>query len=347
MTDFHLLIIGWYRQNQRHLPWRETKDPYKIWLSEVILQQTRVDQGLNYYLKFVDHYPTVQDLANATEQQVLNDWQGLGYYSRARNIHKTAQIVTQEYNGQFPNNYDGLIKLKGIGPYTAAAISSIAFNEKKAVVDGNVYRFFARLFDIPTPIDSTQGKKEFQELADKLIDAKHPDLFNQAIMEFGATVCTPKNPLCNSCIFTDTCQALTKNKIAERPVKSKKTKVRDRFFNYILFTNGKELQIQQRTQKGIWHNMFEPFLIESDHKLTAKELKNELNKISISEEAIAIDKEYKHILSHQHIYAQFYIINSLSVNNNLKTITFKELEHYPIPRLIDRFLDDYSSEIFS
>lgn len=347
MTDFHLLIIDWYRQNQRHLPWRETKDPYKIWLSEVILQQTRVDQGLNYYLKFVKHYPTVKDLANATEQEVLNDWQGLGYYSRARNIHKTAQIISQEFDGKFPTNYDGLIKLKGIGPYTAAAISSIAFNEKKAVVDGNVYRFFGRLFDIATPIDSSQGKKEFQELADNLIDAKHPDLFNQAIMEFGATVCTPKNPACNTCIFTNNCLSNANNTISERPVKSKKTKVRDRFFNYIIFTDGKQIQIKQRTSEDIWYNMFEPLLIETNHKIEIDALSSELKKINVIDEPIEIEKEYKHILSHQRIHTKFYIINSLSTLKQLKTIQLTDLTHYPIPRLIDRFLDDYSSEIFS
>lgn len=347
MTDFHLLIIDWYRQNQRQLPWRNTNDPYKIWLSEVILQQTRVDQGLNYYLKFIEHYPTIHDLASATEQEVLNDWQGLGYYSRARNIHKTAQLISSNYNGVFPDNYNDLLKLKGIGPYTAAAIASFAFKETKAVVDGNVYRFLSRLFDISTPIDSTAGKKEFQLLADRLIDAKQPDVFNQAIMEFGATVCTPKKPNCLTCIFSEQCLSNGNKTTSERPVKSKKTKVRDRFFNYLIFKNGNEFQIQQRTQKDIWQNMFEPYLLETDEKSNLSEIQNELKKLSINASAIEIEKEYKHILSHQRIHAKFFIINSLSNLNDLKTVNLSDLEEYPLPRLFDRFLDDYSSEIFS
>jgi len=205
MADFHLLITDWYRQNNRALPWRSTKDPYSIWLSEIILQQTRVEQGTAYYLKFVTKYPTVRDLAAAEEQEVLNLWQGLGYYSRARNLHATAKFITNELNGEFPPNFNGLKQLKGVGDYTAAAIASFAYKEPVAVVDGNVYRVLSRVFDLETPIDSTLGKRQFSELAQALISKTDPDTHNQAVMEFGALQCTPSNPSCEACPLIGMC----------------------------------------------------------------------------------------------------------------------------------------------
>src|SRR5690606_28672368 len=218
---FSQKLISWYLQNKRDLPWRNTKNPYKIWLSEVILQQTRVAQGLPYYENFVKHFPTVFDLAKANEEQVLKIWQGLGYYSRARNLHHTAQYVSENLNGEFPKTYNKLIKLKGIGSYPAAAISSFSNDENVAVLDGNVYRVLSRYFGIETDISSSQGKKEFQEMADEVLDKKRPALFNQAIMEFGALQCVPKNPNCEVCVFNDSCVALQKNKVAQLPVKLK------------------------------------------------------------------------------------------------------------------------------
>lgn len=331
MSDFSLSIREWYRQNYRMLPWRETIDPYKIWLSEVILQQTRVDQGMNYYQKFVKNYPTVKDLASASEQEILNDWQGLGYYSRARNLRKTARQIVEEHNGIFPNNFEGLIQLKGIGPYTAAAISSFAFQEKKAVVDGNVYRVLSRYFLIDTPIDSTQGKKEFQALADELISDSNPAEHNQAIMELGALVCTPKNPNCEHCPLNNSCLSLEKNSQSEFPNKKTKTKVRDRYFAYLVNFWDNKLVVQERLNKDVWQHLYEFPLIE----------------LNTTDETVKIPKQYalhyecKHILSHQRIHAQFFLSNSkpTTISENQQIIDIEELSQYPLPRLIDKYLE--------
>ena len=221
-------LIYWYLQNKRELPWRKTKDPYRVWLSEIMLQQTRVAQGLPYFLKFTKAFPTVFDLAKADESEVLKLWQGLGYYSRARNLHFTAKYIAEELNGMFPENYKGLLQLKGVGDYTASAIASICYDEPVAVVDGNVYRVLSRYFGIATPINSTKGIKEFKELAQTLIDASQPGVYNQAIMDFGALHCKPQNPLCNECPVSDSCVALAKNSIKELPVKERKIKIKKR-----------------------------------------------------------------------------------------------------------------------
>lgn len=235
MTDFHRLIVEWYRLNKRDLPWRETQNAYFIWLSEIILQQTRVLQGMNYYLKFISHYPTVHDLANASEQDVLNDWQGLGYYSRARNLHFTAKLISTEMKGVFPSSFNEIKKLKGIGDYTAAAISSFAYNLPQAVVDGNVYRVLSRVFEVHLPIDSTQGKKFFADLAQELISLKEPAIHNQAIMELGAMQCLPVNPICHSCPLNSICLAFSNRTYKELPIKLKKVKVRNRYFHFLIF----------------------------------------------------------------------------------------------------------------
>ncbi len=270
--SFSKTLITWYLDNKRDLPWRKTKDPYHIWLSEIMLQQTRVAQGLPYFLAFTEAFPTVFDLAKADEEKVLKLWQGLGYYSRARNLHATAKYISEELSGNFPNNYKDLLKLKGIGEYTAAAIASFSFKECVPVVDGNVYRVLSRYFDIETDIASSGAKKEFTQLASELIDKKKPELFNQAIMEFGALQCVPKSPDCNSCPLDNSCLALAKNKVSQLPIKLKKQKITNRFFNYLLVIDNKnQAIINKRTQKGIWHNLYEfPFENSFDYETLKK-----------------------------------------------------------------------------
>jgi A/G-specific adenine glycosylase len=339
MADFHLLITDWYRLNKRELPWRFTNDPYKIWLSEIILQQTRVDQGLNYYLKFTKNYPSIFDLAAADEQQVLRDWQGLGYYSRARNLHFTAKSIVSDLNGQFPSTFAEIIKLKGIGEYTAAAIASFSFNEASAVVDGNVYRVLSRYFDIDLAIDSTAGKKHFSELAKQLIEPNNPAIHNQAIMELGALVCKPAQPNCMECPLNGNCKSLELNTIALRPVKEKKTKVRNRFFSFLIFESTEELIIEQRIGKDIWTNLFQFPLIETTQSTTISSIKSllSLSPDNCSDEII-------HILSHQRLHAKFYHFNQIPSELNKGWIKIKksELDDYPLPRLIDRYLESQS-----
>lgn len=337
MADFNLLIKEWYRQNRRDLPWRETKDPYFIWLSEIILQQTRVNQGLAYYLKFVKLFPDVHYLAKASEQDVLNAWQGLGYYSRARNLHSTAKFISENLKGDFPNNYGEIIKLKGIGEYTAAAIASFAFNEAVAVVDGNVYRVLSRLFDIDLAINSTKGKKYFFELAQSLINENEPDVFNQGIMEFGALHCTPLKPKCESCPLQVNCLSFANNTISERPQKEKKTKVRDRYFHYLIFNENENTLIEKRTAKDIWQNLYQFPLIESIEETFPQEIKN-----VTSEAPGKISKNILHVLSHQRIHAKFYHFNHFpnKVAENWNEIKLKNIQDYPLPRIIDRYLEE-------
>ncbi len=336
--NFSNILIQWYNQNKRDLPWRNTKKPYLIWLSEIILQQTRVAQGMPYFISFIKSFPTVFDLANADEEQVLKLWQGLGYYSRARNLHKTAQIVAFERNGVFPNNYIDLQKLKGIGSYTAAAIASFAYDEVVPVVDGNVFRVLARYFDVETDIASNSAKKEFFNLAMELIPKNDPAQFNQAIMEFGALQCVPKNPNCSICIFNESCAALQKNKVTMLPVKLKKTKVRDRFLNYIIYIDEKnQTQIQKRTEKGIWHNLYEFPLIETgkteNFDFISKNIKTENNIISICEMNV---ENIIHKLSHQKLHIKFW---KVSVKGNLEHgINFENINNFPYPIVIANFL---------
>jgi A/G-specific adenine glycosylase len=336
MLQFQELITLWYHQNKRDLPWRTTKSAYVIWLSEIILQQTRVDQGLPYFEKFVNHYPSVYELANAEEQNILNDWQGLGYYSRARNLHKTAKEVVEIYHGKFPVTYSELLKLTGIGPYTAAAIASFAFDEAKAVVDGNVYRVLSRVYDIDEAIDSTQGKKTFELLANELIDKKEPAIYNQAIMEFGALQCVPVNPNCDVCPLQFQCLAFKNKTIAQRPVKSKKTKVTARHFVYLIeLAANKTIRIEKREGKGIWQNLYQFPLIEFD---SPDEKRNFLAAL----DSEFISQEYKHILSHQQLFAHFAVVEpSKEIPENQLEIALSELSNFPIPRLIDKFWEEY------
>jgi len=338
---FATILIDWYQLHKRDLPWRNTSDPYKIWLSEIMLQQTRVDQGLSYFLKFVDHYPTIVDLANATEQQVLNDWQGLGYYSRARNLHATAIAVATQYEGKFPTTYAEIIQLKGVGAYTAAAIASFAFNEPKAVVDGNVYRVLARYFDTSTPIDSTQGKKEFQQLADELLPHPKNAVYNQAIMEFGALQCVPVNPSCDTCVLNNNCQAYLNKTVNQRPVKTKKVKVRNRYFYYAIFESENNTCIQKREQNDIWQHLYEFPLFETTTSLTDEELLEYYYR-NYQLKPAYISTEIKHVLSHQRIITRFLHFSEIPQKLQAFVVSKDELVHYPLPRLIEKYLENQS-----
>lgn len=337
MADFHLLITEWYRQNARDLPWRNTTNPYFIWLSETILQQTRVDQGRSYYEKFTKNYPTIKDLADADEQQVLKDWQGLGYYSRARNLHATSKRLLTEFNGEFPENYEEIRSLKGVGDYTAAAISSFAFNLPHAVVDGNVYRVLSRYFDIESPVDSHAGKKYFQSLAQELINKKDPATHNQAIMELGAMICKPTHPLCTHCPLHGSCQALQNNTINLRPQKSKKTKVRNRYFTFLVFTNEKQTIIQKREDKDVWKHLYQFPMIESETHFNDSEINDFLQIKPIYKSA-----EMIHVLSHQRIHATFYHFDRFppEFHSNWLVVETAKIDDYPLPRLIDKYLQE-------
>jgi len=301
-------LIVWYNTHRRDLPWRNTNDPYKIWLSEIILQQTQVVHGLNYYLKFIDAFPTVVDLAKAPEDYVMRLWQGLGYYSRARNLHAASKFIVSNYNGQFPNTFNTIKELKGVGDYTAAAIASFAFGLPHAVVDGNVYRVLSRLFNLYTPINSSKGKKEFQYLADELLNKKQPDLHNSAIMEFGALWCKPQNPRCELCPLQSNCLAYVHNSVTELPVKEKKINIKTRYLHYFIFNHDEDVYIQKRIEKDIWQNLYEFFLIETSIIMEETKLlcNPKLLEIANDFEVISITPVKKHILSHQHLYATFY-----------------------------------------
>ncbi|KAA3646840.1 MAG: A/G-specific adenine glycosylase [Bacteroidetes bacterium] len=346
MRDFSPKIQYWYDQNKRDLPWRKTRNPYKIWLSEIILQQTRVDQGMNYYLKFISKYPTIADLAMSTEDEILKDWQGLGYYSRARNLLEASKMLIKEYQGNFPSTFNEIKKLKGVGEYTAAAIASFAFGEAQAVVDGNVYRVLSRYFGIQTAIDSTKGKKEFQHLANQLLDFKNPANHNQAIMEFGALQCTPKNPDCANCPLEKKCIAKQQNLVHILPYKAGKTKQRNRFFNYLILYSEDELFLNQRKGKGIWQNLYEFPLIETEAEVSSKELlhnaqfKTLLN--GINYQLKSTSKPIKHILSHQIIFAKFYHLRIISSKPKLEKeflkIKSSNITKFAVPKLIENYV---------
>jgi A/G-specific adenine glycosylase len=342
---FSNLLTQWYLQNKRNLPWRHTTNPYPIWLSEIMLQQTRVAQGLPYFLRFMDAFPTVMDLANAHEEQVLKLWQGLGYYSRARNLHKTAQEIAYHRNGIFPSNYTELLKLKGIGEYTAAAIASFSYNEAVPVVDGNVYRVLSRYFDIETDISSASAKKEFTALAKELLPKGKANIFNQAIMEFGALQCVPKNPDCQNCVLNHSCLALQKKKVSQLPVKSKKTKVTKRYFNYLVFSDeAQNTLVQKRTDKGIWHNLYEFPVIETENPETDDVILALIqNQTQIDNPIIEIlmfhSEPIIHKLSHQHLNIKFW---NVFVSGNIKNgIDCKSAKNYPFPIVIFNFIDKH------
>ncbi|GAA3633495.1 A/G-specific adenine glycosylase [Flavivirga jejuensis] len=343
---FSKILIRWYSNNKRLLPWRETKAPYHIWLSEIILQQTQVKQGRPYYMSFIEKFPSVFDLAKADESDVLKLWQGLGYYSRARNLHATAKHIVNELKGEFPSNYKDLLKLKGVGDYTASAIASICFNEVTAVVDGNVYRVLSRYFGIDTPINSSKGAKEFKALAQELIDKKNPAEFNQAIMEFGAIHCTPQNPDCNMCPFNKGCIAFNKKRINELPVKIKSAKAKKKYFNFLVFISddGKTV-LEKREGKGIWQNLYQFPLIETNTNVDVKTLKTLIKEHHLINglpfELSLYNKDViVHKLSHQHLYTKFWVLN---VNSLLiKGIPTNEIHKYAVPILIGNFIEAFN-----
>lgn len=339
-------LIHWYQQYKRDLPWRHTTNPYLIWLSEIILQQTRVEQGLPYYNRFAAKYPTVTDFAAATEDEILNLWQGLGYYSRGRNMLATARIVQQQYQGVFPSSYRELIGLKGIGEYTAAAIASFAANEAKAVVDGNVYRVLARYYGIDEPINSTKGKKIFQQLANELLNQAEPALHNQAIMEFGAMLCKPKNPACGICPVRLGCYAFKHNATTNLPVKINKVKIRKRYFNYLLIKHDDRILMHKRGMGDIWANMYELPLIETEGPAEPDEILNsQLNNrlIGKGNTIRSVSPVYKHVLTHQHLYVRFIELDR--VNDALPDDYFftevKKLKNLALPQIIFLFLTNF------
>jgi len=331
--------------NKRDLPWRHESDPYRIWLSEVILQQTQVAQGLSYYLKFVKNYPTVSHLAKAAEDKVLKDWQGLGYYSRARNLHAAAKGIAKEKKGMFPRTFDEIKQLKGVGDYTAAAIASFAYNLPHAVVDGNVYRVLSRVFGIETPIDSTNGKRQFKELASGLLDKKDPATYNQAVMEFGSQYCRPVNPDCRNCIFSDRCFAFKTKRVDFLPLKAKRINVRERYINYVIMLDKKKnIILQKRGEGDIWQGLYEFKLIESNKPMKQKDVltHSSITRVGKEFDLLHESKLYKHVLSHQRLHAKFYV---LQFNKEFKKpLTFcnnKTISRYAFPRLIERFINDY------
>ncbi|PIB30898.1 A/G-specific adenine glycosylase [Maribacter sp. 4U21] len=341
-------ILDWYQHNKRNLPWRGTINPYNIWLSEIILQQTRVAQGTPYYLKFIEAFPNVEDMAKASEAQILKLWQGLGYYSRARNLHATAKMVVADYGGKFPSTYKELLRLKGVGDYTASAIASICFNERQAVVDGNVYRVLARYFGIDIPINSTDGVKHFKSLAQELLHESNVRDYNQGIMEFGAIQCAPKKPYCLHCPLNNGCVALKEGKVDLLPIKLKKTKVRNRYFNYLVpILNHKKGNTQtilrQRQGKGIWQHLWEFPLLESESELNLEQIEKEYRQVLDFNEKVNITlfntKSIVHKLSHQHLNTKFWILEgNLSSEEG---ISITEIKKFPVPVLIADFMKTF------
>ncbi len=347
---FTTLLLEWATTHERPMPWKGEKKPYLIWLSEIILQQTRVEQGLNYFLKFKRQYPTIKELADAPEDEVMKTWEGLGYYSRARNLHATAKYIAYELDSVFPTTYDTILNLKGVGPYTAAAIASFAYDLPHAVLDGNVFRVLARHFGIETPIDSTKGRKEFKILADELIDHKKAAAYNQAIMDFGAACCTPKKPNCTTCVLQKNCTALQTQKVANLPFKEKKLKKRTRYFSYLVINKKNTVWINKRLQKDIWQNLYEFPLIETEKDIDRTELfETDIWKQLMTSNNATIKKKskpFKQTLSHQYIIATFWEISikgDFDVNNDsyMKTER-KNLVKFAFPKIIDWYLQDNS-----
>lgn len=347
-NSFAIALLNWHSTIDRNLPWKTSNDPYKIWLSEIIMQQTRVAQGTPYYLKFVEAYPTIVDLANAEEHEVMKLWQGLGYYSRARNLHFTAKVVRDQYKGKFPKEYRDILALKGIGKYTAAAISSFAYGKEYPVVDGNVIRLISRYFGIADAVDSSSTLKEINRLAERLIKGSNPGDFNQAIMDFGALMCSPKSPNCTECPLSTECKAYKLDLVKDIPYKSKKVKKRNRYFHYFYMTDSDQnVVLNHRTNKDIWQSLYDFPSIENDNKevLMDQEIQSFLLK-TIGKNALEINcpsKIYKHVLTHQTIYGQFYSvsINKLPLEVAPFTIVKQEdIDSFAFPVLLTNFLDD-------
>ena len=350
MTDgFADILIRWYADNHRRLPWRETSDPYLIWMSEVILQQTRVAQGLDYFRRFVARFPDVRSLAEAPQDEVLKLWQGLGYYSRARSLHTAAKDIMARFGGRFPEDYEAVRSLCGVGDYTAAAICSFAYELPYAAVDGNVYRVLSRYFGIDVPIDSTEGKKTFTALAGEVLDKSRPADYNQAIMDFGAVQCMPQSPNCLFCPLSGSCRALSEGKVQQLPVKQHRTKTTNRYFNYIYVRMGAHTLIHKRTEDDIWKNLFELPLVETEKDLSEEEFlacpqfhalfaEGEVRMVRI------LLRGVKHVLSHRVIYTNFYEVtlpDNSSSFSSYQRVAVEDLGRYAVPRLIHAFLEKY------
>jgi len=352
MDFFKTQLHHWYSINRRDLPWRYTRNPYYIWLSEVILQQTRIDQGLTYFNRFVQEYPEIKDLAEASEDQVLKLWQGLGYYSRARNLHFTAKYITKSLNGNFPDQYDAIRKLKGVGDYTASAIASIAFNLEHAALDGNVFRVLSRFFGIYEPTDTNAGKEVFGKLARELIKGTDPGMHNQSIMEFGALQCVPKNPDCNACPLQDRCYAKSMLKINELPVKKNKVKQLDRYFTFLVIKTENSTFLRKRINNDIWRNLFEFPVIESTHKTELPELIeskvfNEI--VSINSTIEHIGNWELHLLTHRRIHYRIIRINVPFVNTNpidCIKVNKQDISNFAVPKLLESYIIKNMDQIF-
>lgn len=340
-------LIDWFEKNKRDLPWRNTKDPYRIWISEIILQQTRVSQGLEFYTRFLQRFPDIQKLAEAEQDEVLKCWQGLGYYSRARHIHEAAKSIQSNFQGIFPQRYEDILSLKGVGTYTAAAIVSFVWNQPYPVIDGNVYRVLGRLFAVDVPYDSGKGKKMFQELASLIMDPIQPGLHNQAIMEFGALQCVPQKPDCIQCPLTNNCMGYASDTPQKFPVKQHIINVRERYFNYFCIIHEKSAYLSQRRKKDIWQGLFEFPLIETPQSMSFEEIcktetfKNLFHDTGKSTFSL-VSNEVKHVLTHQILYTKFYKVEIHQDNSYIRQyikIPLAKITDYAIPRLIHRFLN--------
>lgn len=339
---FREKLLKWHReQNRRQMPWKGEKDPYRIWLSEIILQQTRVEQGWAYYERFLQQFPTIQLLAKASDKQVMKCWEGLGYYSRCRNLMHTARQIANEQKGVFPDRYEDILKLKGVGPYTAAAISSFAFNLPHAVVDGNVYRVLSRFHGLQTPIDTTAGKKSFQDLAQHSLDANQPGSYNQALMDFGATVCKPKSPLCSVCPLQKNCQALQLGLVDELPVKAPSKPKKKRWFYYVIPVCNGKIPLRMREGADVWSGLWEPLLIESKKPLSRVKLMEQLRDVYPAPWPRAEDRysqdTYKQLLSHQEIHGSFLMVKLKArprLDHHFRWVNNRERTELPFPKMI-------------
>ncbi|NNE28836.1 MAG: A/G-specific adenine glycosylase [Saprospiraceae bacterium] len=342
-AQFRTKLLNWSKDNPRPMPWKETKDPYHIWLSEIILQQTRVQQGWEYFLKFKRTFPSIFDLANASEQEVLAKWQGLGYYSRARNLHATARFVAEKFGGIFPDSMDDLLSLKGVGDYTAAAISSFAFDKPEAVVDGNVFRVFSRLFGVIHPRGSSQGKNIIKRYSEQLLDQNNPAEYNQALLNFGALHCKPSNPICGSCPFSKSCFALQEDRVDEFPLKPKKRSRRRRHFNYLVIESKKSFLMKKRESGDIWQGLFDFPLFESERPKQKKSIIGHFVKQGILDgaEEIIPGPRFSQTLTHQTIEARFFLLNSENdrrqIGQELQWIGQADHQSVGFPKVIDLF----------
>ena len=343
--NFSDLILEWYDKNKRDLPWRKSKDPYRIWISEIILQQTKISQGTKYYLNFIKKFPNLKSLANSNENEVLLSWQGLGYYSRARNLHKSAKYIYFELENKFPKNYDGLLKLKGIGDYTASAISSICFDEKNAVLDGNVYRILSRYFLIDKPINRSSSKKYFRQIAQDMISDNRCGDYNQAIMDYSSMICKPVNPKCDVCIFSESCKANLLSKIMDYPKKLSKNKNRFKYFDYVIFNQGSKNLIQ-KINSGLWVNLYQFPVFQSDSNISLIDLKKLIYKkfkISVNDIELINENYINHKLTHLQIQSRFWkISDGPMIKGGLYVDDF---ENYPMSRLMHKFFEKYSSKL--